>query len=79
MVKATTSAPAAVKQVAKLSCMYYGEEHEFNNYPGNPASVNYIGNYNRQSQTTRTQILTTLDGSNTQISHGVIRIRTLQH
>ena len=50
MVKATTSAPAAVKQVAKLSCVYCGEEHEFDNCPRNLASVNYMSNYNQQSQ-----------------------------
>ena len=48
MVKAMASAPAAVKQVAELSCVYCGEEHEFDNYPGNPASINYVGNFNRQ-------------------------------
>ncbi|KAH9723603.1 hypothetical protein KPL70_007177 [Citrus sinensis] len=37
-----TSAPAVVKQVAKLSCVYCGEEHDFDNCPGNPASVNYV-------------------------------------
>ncbi|KAH9670524.1 hypothetical protein KPL70_017015 [Citrus sinensis] len=41
MVKAMTSTPAAVKQVAELSCVYCGEEHVFDNCPGNPASVNY--------------------------------------
>ncbi|XP_015382752.1 uncharacterized protein LOC107175648 [Citrus sinensis] len=50
MVKAMTSAPAVVKQVAELSCVYCGEEHEFDNCPGNPVSVNYMGNYNRQPQ-----------------------------
>ncbi|KAH9685728.1 hypothetical protein KPL70_014067 [Citrus sinensis] len=49
-VKAMTSVPAAVKQVAELSCVYYGDEHVFDNYPGNPASVNYVGNFNRQPQ-----------------------------
>ncbi|XP_052299278.1 uncharacterized protein LOC127902988 [Citrus sinensis] len=50
MVKAMTSTPAAVKQVAELSCVYCGEEHVFDNCPGNPASVNYVGNFNRQPQ-----------------------------
>ena len=45
-----TSAPTVVKQVAELSCVYYGEEHDFDNCPGNPASVNYVGNFNRQLQ-----------------------------
>ncbi|KAH9698290.1 hypothetical protein KPL71_023958 [Citrus sinensis] len=44
MVKAMTSAPATVKQVAELSCVYYGEEHDFDNCPGNPASINYNRN-----------------------------------
>ncbi|KAH9743537.1 hypothetical protein KPL70_003340 [Citrus sinensis] len=43
MVKAMTSAPATVKQVTALSCVYCGEEHDFDNCPGNPASVNYMG------------------------------------
>ncbi|KAH9769701.1 hypothetical protein KPL71_012115 [Citrus sinensis] len=41
MVKAMTAAPATVKQVAELSCVYYGEELDFDNCPGNPPSVNY--------------------------------------
>ncbi|KAH9724028.1 hypothetical protein KPL70_007340 [Citrus sinensis] len=48
--EAMTSAPTVVKQVAELSCVYYGEEHDFDNCPGNPASVNYVGNFNRQLQ-----------------------------
>ncbi|KAH9770116.1 hypothetical protein KPL71_012262 [Citrus sinensis] len=50
MVKAMTSALATVKEVAELSCVYCGEEHDFDNCPGNPASVNYVGNFNRQPQ-----------------------------
>ena len=46
MVKAMTSVPAVVKQVAKLSCVYCSEGHDFDNFPGNPASVNYVGNFN---------------------------------
>ena len=45
-----TSAPATVKQVAELSCVYRGEEHDFDNCPRNPTSVNYVGNFNRQPQ-----------------------------
>ncbi|KAH9801672.1 hypothetical protein KPL71_001111 [Citrus sinensis] len=45
-----TSAPAVVKQVAELSCVYCGEEHDFDNCPRNPASVNYVDNFNRQLQ-----------------------------
>ena len=36
MVKALTSAPATVKQVVELSCVYCGEEHDFDNCLGNP-------------------------------------------
>ena len=50
MVKAMTSAPAAVKQVAELSCVYCIEEHEFDNCLGNPTSVNYMSNYNGHPQ-----------------------------
>ncbi|KAH9727219.1 hypothetical protein KPL70_008579 [Citrus sinensis] len=50
MIKAMTSAPAVVKQVAELSCVYCGERHDFDNCPGNPALVNYMGNFNRQPQ-----------------------------
>ncbi|KAH9769561.1 hypothetical protein KPL71_012051 [Citrus sinensis] len=50
MVKAMTAAPTTVKQVTELSCVYCGEEHDFDNCPGNPASVNYVGNFNRQPQ-----------------------------
>ncbi|KAH9792219.1 hypothetical protein KPL71_004032 [Citrus sinensis] len=50
MVKAITAAPATVKQVTERSCVYCGKEHDFDNCPGNPASVNYVGNFNRQPQ-----------------------------
>ena len=49
MVKAMTSTSAAAKQVAELSCVYCGEEHVFDKCPRNPASVNYMGNFNGQS------------------------------
>ena len=45
-----TSTPATVKQVTKLSCVYCGEEHDFDNCPGNLALVNYVGNFNQQPQ-----------------------------
>ena len=45
-----TAAPATVKQVTELSCVYCGEERDFDNCPGNPSSVNYVGNFNRQPQ-----------------------------
>ncbi|KAH9725969.1 hypothetical protein KPL70_008085 [Citrus sinensis] len=40
--KAVTSAPATVKQVTEPSCVYCGEEHDFDNCPRNPTSVNYV-------------------------------------
>ncbi|KAH9717547.1 hypothetical protein KPL71_021867 [Citrus sinensis] len=39
IVKTMTSAPVVVKQVAELFCVYCGEEHDFDNCPGNPASL----------------------------------------
>lgn len=41
--------PATVNEVAEVSCVYYKEGHLFDNCHGNPASVNYVGNYNRQN------------------------------
>ncbi|XP_024042922.1 uncharacterized protein LOC112099709 [Citrus clementina] len=48
--KAVTSATATVKQVTEPSCVYCGEEHDFDNCPRNPTLVNYVGNFNRQPQ-----------------------------
>ena len=50
IVKAITNAPATVNQVAEVSYVYCGEGHLFNNCPGNPVSVNYVGSFNRQNQ-----------------------------
>ena len=50
MVKPITAAPATVKQVIELSCVYCGEDHSFESCPGNPASVNYMGIFNQQPQ-----------------------------
>ena len=47
MVKAMTTAPATVNQISDMSCIYCGEGHLFDNCPGNPTSVNYVGNFNR--------------------------------
>ncbi|XP_024033511.1 uncharacterized protein LOC112095639 [Citrus clementina] len=44
MVKAMTAAPATVKQVTELSCVHCGEDHDFDNCPGNPAP--YSNTYN---------------------------------
>ncbi|KAH9680785.1 hypothetical protein KPL71_026683 [Citrus sinensis] len=50
MVKVMTTAPATVNQISDMSCVYCGEGHLFDNCPGNPTSVNYVGNFNRQNQ-----------------------------
>ncbi|KAH9704245.1 hypothetical protein KPL70_011377 [Citrus sinensis] len=50
MVKAMTTAPATVNQISDMSCIYCGEGHLFDNCPGNPASVNYMGSFNKQNQ-----------------------------
>ena len=50
MVKAMTTAPASVNRVAKVSCVYCGVGYLFDNCLGNPTSVNYMGNFNRQNQ-----------------------------
>ena len=49
MIKAMPTALATVNQVAEASCVYCGERHLFDNCPGNPASCNYVGNFNRQN------------------------------
>ena len=49
MVKAMTTAPAAVNQLAEVSCVYYREGHLFENCPVNLVSVNYVGKFNRQN------------------------------
>ena len=77
MVKVMTTASATIKQVADISCMYCGEKHLFDNCLGNPASVNYVGNFNYRTRTIHILILTTLDGSNTQTFHGATRISML--
>ncbi|KAH9656597.1 hypothetical protein KPL70_022740 [Citrus sinensis] len=50
IVKAMTTAPASVNLVAEVSCVYYGEEHLFDNCPGNPSLVNCVGSFNRHNQ-----------------------------
>ena len=50
MVKAMITAPATVNQTYDMSCVYCGEAHLFDNCPSNPASVNYMGSFNRQNQ-----------------------------
>ena len=45
-----TTTLVAVNQVADVSCIYCGEGHLFDNCPGNPALVNYVGNFNRQNK-----------------------------
>ena len=48
MVKATATVPATFNQVAEVSCVYYREGHLYDNCPKNSASVNYVGNFNKQ-------------------------------
>ena len=36
-----------INQIVEVSCAYCREEHRFDNCPGNPTSVNYVGNFNR--------------------------------
>ena len=50
MVKVMTTTPATVNQVAEASYVYYGEMHLFDNCPGNPNSINYVGSFNKQNQ-----------------------------
>ena len=45
-----TTAPVTVNQVAEVSCVYCREWHLFNEGPGNPASVNYVGSFIKQNQ-----------------------------
>ena len=49
MVKAMTTAPASINQVAKISCVYCGVGHLFDHCTRNPNSVNYVGNFNRHN------------------------------
>ena len=65
MVKAITTAPAAIKLVAELSCVYCGEEYVFDNFSGNLASINDVGHFNQRPRTIHLPILTTLDGDST--------------
>ena len=50
MVKAMNTALATDNQISDVSCVYCGEGHLFDNCPGNPASVDYMGSFNRQNQ-----------------------------
>ncbi|KAH9680322.1 hypothetical protein KPL71_026505 [Citrus sinensis] len=50
IVNAMTTAPATVNQISDMSCVYCGEGHLFDNCPGNLASINYMGSFNRQNQ-----------------------------
>ena len=49
MVKVMTTTSATVNQVAEVFCVYCGEGHLYDNCPGNPVLVNYVGNFNRQN------------------------------
>ena len=72
---ATTS--IIVNQIVEVSFVYFRDGHLFDNYPGNPASVNYVSNFNRQNQTIHIQTLTTLDRDSTQTFHGAIKTKML--
>ena len=62
MVKVMTTTPATVKQVAEISYVYYREGHLFDDCLRNPASVNYVGNFNRQNQNNPYSNTYNLDG-----------------
>ena len=49
MVKVMTTVPTIVNQITEVFCVYCREGHLFDNCLGNPALVNYVGNYNRQN------------------------------
>lgn len=49
MVEVMPTTPTTINKLAQVSCVYYGEGHLFDNYPENPTSVNYVGNYNKQN------------------------------
>ena len=48
--KAKTTASVTVNWVAEVSCVYCEKKYSFDNCFINPASVNYVGNLNRQNQ-----------------------------
>ena len=48
IVKAIATVPVTINQITKVSCVYTGEGHMFDNCPQNPTSVNNVGNFNRQ-------------------------------
>lgn len=74
-----STALVIVKEVAKVSYVYYGEGDLFENYPGNSALVNYVATI--IDRTIFIQIPTILNGGSIQTSHGIIRtiINMLQH
>ena len=45
-----TTALVTVNQNSNASCVYCGKRHLFDNFPRNPALVNYVGSFNRQNQ-----------------------------
>ena len=50
MVKAITTAPTIVNQIAEVSCAYCGEGRLFDNCSGNLTLFNYVRNYNKQNE-----------------------------
>ncbi|KAA3483564.1 hypothetical protein EPI10_005725 [Gossypium australe] len=56
---------------AELTCVYCGEDHVFDECPSDPASVYYMGNFNRNDN--HISIHTIQDGNNILILVGVIK------
>ena len=79
MVKVMTTAPANVNQVAEVSCVYCGAGHLFDNFPGNPASINYVGSFNRQNQNNPYSNTYNPGWRQHPNFHGVIRISLQQY
>ena len=48
-VKAMTTAPVTVNQISDVFCIYCREGYLFDNCPGDPTSVNYVGSFDRQN------------------------------
>ncbi|KAA3461797.1 protein FAR1-RELATED SEQUENCE 5-like [Gossypium australe] len=58
-------------KAVELTCVYYGEDHVFYECPANPASVCYMGNFNRNNN--RIPMHTIHDGNNILISVGNVK------
>ena len=49
ILKSMNVAAGVQQQVAAISCVYCGEGHTFDNCPSNPASICYVGDFNRNN------------------------------